>query len=387
MMSGAEWDFPAPEKYSRFFTLCSDTAMQIKLDRIQYLDGLRGLAIVSVVLFHAYVAYPEHLPFGDKYAVLPIRLGWQGVELFFLISGFVILMTLERCSSLLQFLMRRWLRLFPAMLIASLIILLFSNTVGSGPFDPKTWINLLPGLTFVSPSLIHSLTGLQIQSMDGTFWSLYVEVVFYAIFGLTYFAAGEQAGIAVVLSLFLATFCANEFFGPELNNVPARMAAAATWMGFIYFGWFACGSLFYLFTRTKRLKFVVMAVAVGAASALSAKYPITERLGLLITVMIFLLATVSDKVQIIISHRSLVFFGFISYPLYLVHYLIATVALSSVANYAPTMPTILLPMLPLMFVTCLAWLIARFGEPIIRHVLRLIVIKIASTDSAPVALR
>lgn len=361
--------------------------MQINSSRIEYLDGLRGLAVVSVVLFHAYVAYPERLPFGDKYAVLPLRLGWQGVELFFLISGFVILLTLERCRTLAQFLFRRWFRLFPAMLIASLIILLFSNIVGSGPFAPKTWSNLLPGLTFVNPSLIHSLTGFQIQSMDATFWSLYVEVVFYVIFGLVYFVAGGHAAIVVILSLFMITLGANELFGPALDNVPARMAAAATWMGFIHFGWFASGSLFYLYTKTERRKFLVMAVAAGVASALSLKYPTAERSGLLIVVMIFFLATVSSKFQIIVSHRLLLFFGYISYPLYLVHYLIATVLIGLVAKYAPEMPSVGLPVLPLTFVTCLAWLIARFGERIIRRLLRVSFAEKAFTDRASMACR
>lgn len=91
--------------------------------RIEYLDGLRGIAIIAVVMFHGYVAFPDTLPFGDRFAVIPLRLGWQGVQLFFLISGFVILMSLEACNDVASFVARRWLRLFPAMLICSCFIL------------------------------------------------------------------------------------------------------------------------------------------------------------------------------------------------------------------------------------------------------------------------
>ena len=95
----------------------------MKSQRIAFLDGLRGVAIVGVLIFHGFVCYPENLPFGDKFGFAPLRFGWVGVQLFFLISGFVIFMTLEQCQSLRQFAAKRWLRLFPAMLVASLIIL------------------------------------------------------------------------------------------------------------------------------------------------------------------------------------------------------------------------------------------------------------------------
>ena len=72
--------------------------------RIEYLDGQRGLAILLVVLFHAYARWPERVPYHDAYANIPVfAYGWVGVELFFLVSGFVILMTLERCSSAGEF--------------------------------------------------------------------------------------------------------------------------------------------------------------------------------------------------------------------------------------------------------------------------------------------
>src|ERR1700733_14451625 len=124
--------------------------------RIRYLDGSRGVAILAVIIFHAYVAYPDKLPFGGRFGVLPFRLGWQGVELFFLISGFVILMTLERCNSFSEFILRRWLRLFPAMLIISIGAFVWLRASGV----ERPLIDLIPGLTFVSPALLHSLTGI-----------------------------------------------------------------------------------------------------------------------------------------------------------------------------------------------------------------------------------
>ena len=86
--------------------------------RIAFLDGLRGIAILLVVFYHAYTRWSDIVPYGARYAHFPVaQLGWLGVELFFMISGFVIYMTLEKCRSFGEFLYRRWLRLFPAMLL------------------------------------------------------------------------------------------------------------------------------------------------------------------------------------------------------------------------------------------------------------------------------
>src|SRR5579864_8086350 len=82
--------------------------------RIESLDSLRGLAVLMVLFFHytcrfqpAYYGYPSRpaiaLPFGNL-----------GVQLFFVISGFVITMTLVRCESQFEFLWKRFARLYPA---------------------------------------------------------------------------------------------------------------------------------------------------------------------------------------------------------------------------------------------------------------------------------
>ena len=91
--------------------------------RLAHLDGLRGLAIALVLLFHAYAGWTGQVPYGAAYADIGVfKFGWLGVELFFLISGFVIFMTLDKTASFGVFLYKRWVRLFPAMLLASALI-------------------------------------------------------------------------------------------------------------------------------------------------------------------------------------------------------------------------------------------------------------------------
>jgi peptidoglycan/LPS O-acetylase OafA/YrhL len=59
--------------------------------RIPELDGLRGLAILLVILCH-HVGNPDHSPLGflPHRFLLPFTAGWSGVDLFFVLSGFLI---------------------------------------------------------------------------------------------------------------------------------------------------------------------------------------------------------------------------------------------------------------------------------------------------------
>lgn len=146
--------------------------------RITYLDGLRAIAILLVILFHAFGRWPAVMPYGANFEhFYLVRYGWLGVELFFLISGFVILMTLEKCSGFKDFMLRRWLRLFPTMLVCSLLIFVTAPLFSARPAGPAHFVDLLPGLFFTD--LGWGLFGAGITPIEGSFWSLFVEVKFY----------------------------------------------------------------------------------------------------------------------------------------------------------------------------------------------------------------
>jgi len=88
--------------------------------RVGGLDVLRGCAAAAVMLHHhgQYydVLYPGRTPLS-----VDLGAGHFGVELFFIISGFVILMTIERKKTILDFGLSRAARLMPAFLVALLL--------------------------------------------------------------------------------------------------------------------------------------------------------------------------------------------------------------------------------------------------------------------------
>src|SRR5690554_797945 len=82
--------------------------------RLSALDALRGIAALGVVLFH-YLPYYDQL-YGHSFSTPDfLAFGRYGVHLFFILSGFVIFMTLERTATAGWFGLARAFRLLPAL--------------------------------------------------------------------------------------------------------------------------------------------------------------------------------------------------------------------------------------------------------------------------------
>ena len=184
--------------------------MEIK--RIDFLDGFRGIAILLVILFHSYVRWPEIVPYGNTFSsIILFRYGYLGVQLFFLISGFVILMSLEKSKNFYSFIYKRWIRLFPVMLIATILIYFTSTLLFERPSGNPDIKSIIPGLIFIEPSWIKLITGYNINVIEGAFWSIFVEVKFYFIFGLLYFSFGKIKAIFGLIILYLICLISIKF--------------------------------------------------------------------------------------------------------------------------------------------------------------------------------
>jgi len=130
-------------------------------------DGLRGLSILAVVIYH-YV--------GDHWRL--VSYGNYGVMLFFMISGYCIMMSADSSRSPWHFWSKRLGRLMPALLICGALTTGLKQVLPVAPDRFVTWGDF--GATLLAlPTL--NLANIDYRPPDGAYWSLIAEFQFYAL--------------------------------------------------------------------------------------------------------------------------------------------------------------------------------------------------------------
>ena len=187
------------------------------------LDGVRGIAILSVLLFH--FAGPL-TPAGHVETILKIvaRSGWIGVDLFFVLSGYLItgilLDTRGSNHYFRNFYARRILRIFPlyygylaALLVASIFAEISGLASRTGAHVPNLWLWTYLSNYAVAGGGWNAVTGSTVH-----FWSLAIEEQFYLCWPLVV-ARLERRNLARVAALLLV--------GAALARVVLTIAGAS----------------------------------------------------------------------------------------------------------------------------------------------------------------
>ena len=159
-----------------------DPALRPQRERRVYaLDLLRFVAASMVVAFHLpAVAANEYRVNPDQAFTHPLyqlsRYGWVGVPIFFVVSGFVICMS-SWGRTLSQFFTSRVVRLFPAYLFVVLLTTVVLLAWLPGDVKPPVFLRVVANLTMLNQFL-------GVDSIDGVYWSLMIELKFYLLFAL-----------------------------------------------------------------------------------------------------------------------------------------------------------------------------------------------------------
>lgn len=167
--------------------------------RVNELDLLRFLAALSVVFFH----YTFRGYAADGLSVMPYPLlapfakyGYLGVDLFFIISGFVILMTAAN-GSLQGFIVSRVVRLYPAFWACCTITAALTLAMGGGRFHASL------GQYLVNMTMLSEFAG--VPSIDGSYWSLFVELKFYVLVAIVLLAGRIHRAPALMAGWLLVS--------------------------------------------------------------------------------------------------------------------------------------------------------------------------------------
>lgn len=272
--------------------------------RFLELDVLRGLAAVAVVLYHYATRYDEL--YGHP-GGMPLKFpnGIGGVYLFFIISGFVIFMTLERTKAPLDFLVSRASRLYPVYWVS--VALTYTVVALFG----------LPGLevgfrdAVLNLFMCHGWAG--IPSVDGVYWTLAIELKFYLLmFVLFSCRALRRTEPVVGLWLILALGI------PWLKGLLPALVYKGLFALLIpeYAHLFAAGIIFYrLKTEGSTLtRHVLIAACVAAHLAVRGVDHFLLGVPAFVLFYLFLAGRLG-----FLARRPLVYLGAISYPLYLTH--------------------------------------------------------------------
>ena len=312
------------------------------MKHIKLLDGIRGFAIIAVMLYHFSISFQHQtdLISLDLFVAKILQSGWLGVDLFFVMSGFLITSILysstENKNYFKNFYVRRILRIFPLYYLI-LCILIFIIPMLSESMNEKTKLlqdNSFWFWMYLVNWRVAFLGGFE-HIQAGYMWSLAVEEQFYLIWPIVvkYFK-NSLAGIcfaAVVLGLILKIYLFTEGYNAttlyvmtftHLDGLLLGSALAVLYLKkeidasmLLKFKYIACLSLLIcitIFIIEKDFAFYSDLVSLFGISAVSILFCF-----LLITMLNSGDASTLNK---IFSLEPVIYVGKLCYGLYLVHH-------------------------------------------------------------------
>jgi len=303
---------------------------------------LRALAVMLVIAFHAQVA--------------DMPAGFVGVDLFFVLSGFLVCQVLlgdgdgSDRPRLRNFYARRTRRLLS---ITALVMLAMA-----APAAAPTAMQWLANVTMVAPAFGQSF-------MDGAYWSIVLEIVFYGWVAVLLALGVYQRRLLTIIAIWLAISFANE---AVLHWRPLRLLLVTE-----YAAMFASGMLIYRIRAGDRSLFAFgllgFAVALGALHAFESQRAIARiysddvNLSVLwflhawIYALFFSALWLSRRIAV---SRWVLVLGGVTYPLYLVHQNVGHLAIDALEPLVGRWSAFSLAVLA---VLALALLVHRYAEP------------------------
>lgn len=341
------------------------------------IDGLRAVAVLAVLAFHA---FPEGLTGG-----------FAGVDVFFVISGFLISSILFKQSdrgeySVIDFYSRRVRRIFPALALVLIVTFVYGWFALYPDELKQLGRHIAASTAFIQNILLWTETGYFDAASSRKpllhIWSLGIEEQFYIMWPVILLVAAKISNDSVRKNVYLVSAIIVFFVSFILNdNLVYSDPSKAFYLPQYRFWELAVGSILawlILYKPNVSMRLSTSPLVANTLSAVGLVMLITAffyfdddtvfpgksaLLPVLATALIILSGKHSYINRNILSNRVLVWFGLISYPLYLWHWPILSYGYIKYGDIIPTKYRIMALFLSVL----LAWITYRFVEGYFRH--------------------
>lgn len=196
----------------------------ISFGRDNNFNLIRFISALAVILSHSYPLSLGKTAFEPFEEAIGISLGEIAVHVFFVTSGFLVTGSLIRNSNILDFFLSRALRIFPALIVSALFVIVLCGLAETQLplteyfYSSQTYNYFITNSLLIIKSVVYFLPSVFIDNpypkvVNGSLWSLPWELRMYIILGASFFIFKKRANIILlgIYTLSLAYFCYNEF--------------------------------------------------------------------------------------------------------------------------------------------------------------------------------
>lgn len=326
--------------------------------RIDTLDFFRAIAAIFVVLYH-YISRYDILYGHSKEPFLNFEFGSMFVSMFFILSGFLIVKTIERENNICKFLVNRLIRLWPTFVIALSItsVVLY--------FGGQVFVDRIPTLKQYILNLTMFPDYIGSTPVDGAYWTLPIEITFYCIMAATIiFKRKNKIKFVCILWSIISLAITVLSFATDIFVVKALKILLITDFAHL----FITGMIFFIYYKEREYKepwkYICLLIAIiNQYLVFGLEYTIFY----LLETIIFALTVIFGVIKIPkwLNNNAVTFVAKISYPLYLIHQMIGYVIINKIEQNGFTNEIYMI--VPIAISLILAYLLNKFVElPIIK---------------------
>jgi len=319
------------------------TGTKTEIGKLDYIDALRGIAALSIFVFHIYGTIGMITGWAHPVRIVPERffdLALAGIPLFFIISSFTLYLSLDNKADekrmLFKFYLRRFFRIAPLFYLLLILVVLDGIIIQK---RVPSWLEVLANFTFT-----FNLVPQYSKSLFSDGWTVGVEMLFYLVLPFIFLKVNN---IWKSILLFTGIYWLSNGIRQLMGTIIGVDVMASTNYDFYnFFHWaliFPLGIICYLIYKLHLPKmrskyrasvaYILLSVSLiilfvfinnlSLALALSDLYgPLCKLTGLQTmspVAFVLLILSLSLAPNRFIVNRFTQFFGMISYSLYLVH--------------------------------------------------------------------